>query len=85
MFGRIKERCGRLDILVNNAAMCETTVSGGRNGEKLSTRFSQRLCILAFRGAMLENGWGRILVADRPARRHLRASKLPRRRLESSA
>ena len=66
MFGRIKERCGRLDILVNNAAILRDhsfrRMTAQEWREVIDTDLTALMYTCHFAVPMLlENGWGRII------------------------
>jgi acetoacetyl-CoA reductase len=66
MFGRIKERCGRLDILVNNAAIVRDhsfrKMTAQEWREVIDTDLTALMYTCHFAVPMLlENGWGRII------------------------
>ena len=66
MFGRIKERCGRLDILVNNAAILRDhsfrRMTAQEWREVIDTDLTALMYTCHFAMPMLlENGWGRII------------------------
>jgi acetoacetyl-CoA reductase len=70
-FGRIKKRCGRLDILVNNAAIVRDhsfkKMTAQEWREVIDTDLTALMYTCHFAVPMLlENGWGRIINISSP-------------------